>query len=203
MEKPFHSELSVYIGQNDIDGANAVIMKEMGKIAVHHRADFIDLLVNSDAPAHADFADEQLINMYFDNIHKKEMLIGTALLVNMHNKSVGFDGEREINDDATKASYRVMSNFFGGITGIPNSAGYKKAHEYDWKHSDLFGLGAVKAGVGVAKNIKARNDMKKAAEAERIRIAEAKAKKLKTGLIIGGTVVGLVVIGLLIYKFKK
>jgi hypothetical protein len=203
LETPFHTELAVYVNQNDVDGANAVIMKEMGKIAVHHRGDFVDLLTNSDVPANAQFADDQLMKLYFDNINKREMLIGTALLVNMHNKVSGFDGKDEINDAATKSSYKVMSNFFGGIEGIPNSKGYIEEHQFDWKYSNLFGSAIVKGAVNVGKKLKANNDMKRSMEAEKKAIADKKAKTLKTGLIIGGVVVGLSIIGLLIYKFKK
>ncbi len=203
METPFHTELSVYINQNDVEGANAVIMREMGKVAVNHRGDFVDLLVNSDVPANAQFADDQLLNLYFDNLHKKEMLIGTALLVNMHNKVSGFDGKDEINDAGTKASYKVMSNFFGGIEGIPNSKGYIEQHQYDWKYSNLFGSGIIKGAVNIGKKLKARNEMQKSMAAEKQAKKTKKDNTLKTGLIIGGVVVGLAVIGLLIYKLKK
>lgn len=218
--KPFHSQLSIYIGQNDIVGANELIMSEMGKIYVYHRPDFIALLQNSDLPAHADFADEQLINMYFDNLHKKDLLVGSALLVNDKNKQSGFDGEMEINDKAVKDCYKCMSSFLGGIPGIPNSMGYIKEHQFDWKANGFDGeqqsnaIGAVlgTAAIGGAAkliaNRKTNKENAKIAMQNRIAIekqkqADRKAKNLRTGLIVGGIVAGLIVVGVLIYKFKK
>jgi hypothetical protein len=219
--QPFHSQLSIYIAQNDIVGANELIMCEMGKIYVDHRPDFIALLQNSDLPAHAEFADEQLINMYFDNLHKKDLLIGSALLVNDKNKQSGFDGEMEISDKAVKDCYKCISSFLGGIPGIPNSAGYIQQHQFDWKSTGIDGeyqsnfpgavaLGAAAIG-GASKIIanrrtnkdKAKADMQKAIQLKKQQAAANKAKNLRTGLIVGGIVAGLIVVGVLIYKFKK
>ena len=208
--KPFNSQLSIYIGQNDISGANSLIMSELGRIYVNHRPDFIALLQNSDLPAHAEFADEQLINMYFDNLHRKDLLVGSAILVNEHNKQSGFDGEMELSDKAVKDCYKTMSNFLGGIPGIPDSAGYIKERQFDWKYSEAIGatLAAGKAIGGVVKNRQnAKADMQKAILLEKARKEreekERKAKNLRTGLIVGGVVAGVLVIGILIYKLKK
>src|SRR6185369_18021798 len=138
MNTPFHQELAVNIRENNVLGANRVIMGELGNIVVNHRQDFVDLLVNSDAPAFAELADRELVNMYFENIHKKDLIIGTALLVNIHNKTEGADGESEINDVGVKAAYKVMSSCFSGQVG-PITPQEIAAHRYDWQHSNILG----------------------------------------------------------------
>jgi len=106
MDTPFHQDLATNIGEDNIVGANRVIMTELGKVVVHHRQDFIDLLVHSDAPAYAELADKELIDMYFENLHNKDLIIGTALLVNIHNKTMNADGENEVSDTGVRRLIR-------------------------------------------------------------------------------------------------
>jgi len=206
MISDFHYNLAGHISQNDIDSANSVVMMELGRIAVNHRADFIDLLNHSDAPAHADFADGELVKLYMDNVHKKDLLIGSAYLVNMHNKTVSADGREDVSNRGVKSAYRVMSCFYGQMA--PKEGGRTTERSEEWK-SSVVGLGlAAKVGIGLVKNkLKAKSDLsnamieqrrlqKEAAEKEK----EKKSKNLKTGLIIGG---GLLVLGLVIYLVKK
>lgn len=175
MNTDFHKNLSVCVSNNNVGAATSVIMDELGHMVVHHRADFVDLLVNSDAPADAKMADAALIDLYFENIHKKELLIGTALLVNMHNKVDGFDGVGEVSDLGVKASYRILNtNFIRSRSGAEADA-----HRYDWKidgeantgpkyysakggeeQSQFWGA-AIAGGMGLAGKIKDSRHKKK------------------------------------------
>jgi len=226
MNTPFHQELATNISENNILGANRVIMGELGNVVVNHRQDFVDLLVNSDAPAFAELADKELVDMYFENLHKKDLIIGTALLVNIHNKTEGADGESEINDVGVKAAYKVMNSCFSGQVG-PITPQEIAAHRYDWEHSNIFGSNIIKAGIKGAKllkNLKANqnasqsqnvsqnksvakaNVMQSIATQRKMQSDIAQAKKdrnLMIGLAVGGGVVLVAIIGLLIYKLKK
>ncbi len=231
----FHPNLKYYVSQNNVGGANRAIMQELGKAVVHHRADFVDLLQNSDVPAHAELADAELLKLYFDNLHSKELIIGSALLVNIHNKTSGFDGSDEINDKAVKSCYRVMSNFFGANTAPTKQD--KENHQFDWKYDALADREQksgfvwdtlVKGGVGItgkvldaqnkkkygaldaltAKN-QAKAEMAQSVIAERqAQIAniqknkDQKAKNLKLGLIIGGSLLALGIGAFIYYKMK-
>ncbi len=228
----FHSELASNVNRNDIVGANDVLMKELGKVAVHHRPDFIALLKTCEVPAHESFADQDLVNMYFENLPKKELLIGTSFLVNMHNKKAGFDGEPEISDEGVKASYKVMTSYFYGQDAIETSPdGRSHYRNTDWKNgfdgteekSNLI-LGAL-AGIG-NKVLESRNKKKfgaldalkakQYAKAEMIKsmaaerkikadadaVAKAEKSKMMRIGLIAGGVVLLGVIGVIIYKMK-
>ncbi len=132
----FHKQLAICISRSNMAAANELIMAEVGKAIVHHRADFIALLANSDAQADADMADAYLIDLYMNNIHKKDLILGTAFLVNNNNKTIGADGETEISDQGVKQSYQAMiNNFSGGFLGIPSPTGEQVAqHRMDWAY---------------------------------------------------------------------
>ncbi len=224
---PFHEKLALNLSQNNLGGANCVVMQELGKVAIHHRADFVDLLVNSDAPADAELADAELLNLYMDNIHKKELLIGTAFLVNLHNKKPGFDGEQEINDVGVKSSYQVMSNFFGQMDVVGNGRDkYKRSEE--WKSGFIVDT-ILKGATGITGKVldgqnkkkygaldalkakqKAKSDIAQSMMAERQKQIdniqkekEEKGKILKIGLIVGGSLIALGIGAFIYLKIRK
>ncbi len=229
MDTLFHRKLAICLNRNDVDGANSVIMSELGKVAINHRADFVELLKNSDAPADAELADAELLRLYFDNIHKKETLIGTAFLVNMHNKVSGADGESEIDDTGVKASYKVMTSYFAGM---PLSMQEIEDHQFDWMKEQTSGFiwdTIAKGAVGITQGVQKSQHQKKYGALEALQAQqkakadlaqsmiaqrqaqidgikkkeEQKAKNLKIGLIVGGSVLGLAIVGLIYYKIKQ
>jgi len=95
----FYNDLTTYIKSNDIDGANAVIMNELGTLMVKDRENFIALLQNSDIEANDAMSDAELIQAFINNIHfNRKLIIGSAFLVSHSKKIVSFDGEEEISD---------------------------------------------------------------------------------------------------------
>ncbi len=215
----FLESLSACFNRNDMAGGNAVIMKELGRIAVHHRRDFMDLMDAEDEKV----ADADLVNLYFENIDKKETLIGTAFLVNMHNKSVSADGDGEVSNDGVIKAYKIL----GGYLGVPPSIEQVKNSEFDWnpeKKSEFWGA-LVTGATGIVKGVQdsqhkkkygaldslkaqqqAKADLAASIMAERkaqivaIKKKEAdKAKNIKIGFIAGGSLLGVI----LYIKFKK
>ncbi len=207
-------------------------MKELGRVAVHHRADFVDLLNHSDVPAHGDMADAQLVKLYIDNIRKKDIVIGTALLVNMHNKTVGFDGQDEISNAGVKQAYKIMSSYLvGPASNAVLEAERQLYKRSDWMPEQQSGFiwdTIAQGGMGIANKVidnqhnkkygaidslqaaqKAKSDLAQSMVAQRqaqidnaAKAKELKAKNLKIGLIVGGTVVGLAIAGFIYYKLK-
>ncbi len=233
MDTLFHQNLASHIRQNDMIGANSVVMGELGKIAVNHRTDFIDLLNHSDVPAHGEMADAQLVKLYFDNIQKKEMLIGTAFLVNMHNKTARFDGSSEVSNIGVRAAYKAMSSSLVGP--VPNSTIEYERQKYknvDWIPEDTSGFiwdTVAKGAVGITGKVldgqnkkkygavdalqaqqQAKADLAKSMIAQRqaqidaaAKAKELKSKNLKIGLIVGGSVLAIAIGGLIYYKLKN
>lgn len=136
-------------------GGSTVIMRELGKVAVHHRGDFIDLVDATDEK----IADADLVNMYFDNIDKRETLIGTAFLVNMHNKTLGADGDHEVSNNGVIKVYKIL----GGFLGVPPSVDQRDDSEFDWnpeKKSEFWGA-LVTGATGIVKGVQDSQHKKK------------------------------------------
>jgi hypothetical protein len=109
----FYQELADYLKSHDTDNANKVVMAELGNILVKERENFIALLRYSDLAVSDTANDAELIEQFVNSAHNnRKLLIGAALLVNQHNKQVGFDGEEEISDAGVKAVHKVMYNHF-------------------------------------------------------------------------------------------
>ena len=141
-------------------------------------------------------SDENLIELFVKNAPtNKNLCIGAAILINMENKRVGFDGDDKINDDAIKASYSVLQEEFSGIAGLL-LAGAKLA-------------GGVIQNKQAQAQAQAQDKMNAALIRKKQAAAKAKAeadkkKQTKKYLLIGGISLGaILVIGLIIYAVKN
>jgi len=238
----FQHSFDSYVNENDIDEANRVLMQELGSILLSDRSDFVALLVESGVKASVDISDANLINLFIENIQSnKELMVGTALLINHHNKTMGFDGDNEINDQSVKDSYSVMYSYFDDVYDVDDEGNsefvgalIKGASSLMNKNGNGGGGGdaqntLAKGGVGIANKLlenrrrskhgaidelykqrEAKRQMVKAVMEQRQKEQQVKAEQLKAkqkntkiGLIIGGSVFGLVVIGGLFYALKK
>jgi len=175
-------------------------MTELANILVRNKADFVDMLNESSVYATISMSDAELINLFINNAQSnKKLLLGAALLTNMHNKQMGFDGEDEISDGGVKNSYAVMNSYFNDS-------------EPPEEHSNLV-LGMLLKGA--KKLIDKRKDGKggdsEAArqqmllQAKMQREAEAKAKKRKTlnAILIGSGALLIGIIAVVVIKKRK
>lgn len=223
----FYTELAEYTKSGDIKSANSIIMFEVGKSLVNDREDFIALLKSSGIYAESTESDTELIQKFINNINtNKQLIIGTAFLVGHKNKVESFDGEEEISDAGVKAMNKVIHSYFD-TRNMPDSAD----NYYENASGDV--VGAVAQGVGelaklggkisegqqkkkygaldlASKKEEAKQQIVKAAMEQRIaqqqaiqKQKEQKAKTTRTALIIGGSVLGVVLIGTIIYLIKK
>lgn len=109
----FHNKLAQLVEVNDGRTANSLLMQELGVCLVKSRKDFVDLLTESGIGADENMTDTQLVKLFMDNISKnRKLVLGSALLVNMHNKLENFDGDNELCDTAVKQSFNVMQEYF-------------------------------------------------------------------------------------------
>jgi cobalamin biosynthesis Mg chelatase CobN len=116
----FYNNFVDSYNEGDVASANASLMKELGNILVRNRQDFIDLLNESGIDAMADMSDTTLVDLFVNNVAtNKKLILGASLLVNMHNKQMGFDGEEELSDEGVKAGYEVMCSYFNADGNVP------------------------------------------------------------------------------------
>lgn len=200
----FYSEFSSALGDGDVSGANASLMKELAAILVNNKSDFVDMLNESGIDADADMSDAELIQLFVDNAStNKKLILGAALLVNVHNKKMGFDGEDEISDDAVKQSYFTMKSCFVDAPSDDEDFSYFPIGLAISAGSKILGKGidAVKER-GAAKD-KMREEARKRREEERRRAEEARKKRQQNMLIYGGVaIVGILVIGVILIRRK-
>jgi hypothetical protein len=218
----FYNDFLSNYDNKDLEGSVTSLLSEVGNIIVTNRGDFEDLLTESGVLG--DFSamsDAQLVDAYIENINKnKDLQLGTSMLVNFHNKQSSMDGESEMDDACVKAGYHTLKVYFGS----PSENYYNAAGVV---------VGAVAQGVGeVAKlggklsdakqkkkygaiDMAAKKQDAKAIMTQQILAQrqaqieaqkskqEATAKTTRTVLIIGGSVVGLAIVGFIIYKLRK
>lgn len=225
----YYKELAAYIKEHDLEKANRVIMQELANIFVKKREDFIYMLTNASLDANKDMTDGQLIDLFLDNVHSnKKLLLGTAFLIAHNNKVVSFDGDEEISESGLKATHKVLYNYFDAHEYDNfDSESYSNAVDPVSAIAEALGAGAKlgtaiteKKSLGQKQNIASTELMGKKAEAKqqlvqsilsqrqaeqagKLAKQESISKNKKIALIIGGSVLGLALIGLVIYKLKK
>jgi hypothetical protein len=219
MEKQFYIELNDYIKADDINGANTVIMSELGKILAQDRESFITLLRYADLPASEQNSDAELIDMFVTHVPtNRNLLIGSAFLVNHANKIVGFDGVASVSDEAVKSVHKTLYNHFnagelemeehsnavGAIAGAIQEGTKLAGSVIQNQHNKKFGAQDL-----LLKQQNAKIDMAKAA-AEQRQIQQADKTKLKTekektkrNFIIAGSVVGGLILLAGVYFLSK
>lgn len=109
----FNSFIEEY-NSGDKKAATIFLMKELGKILVRNRKDFVDLLNESGIYATESMSDKQLIDTYISNLENNPKLaLGSSLLLNMENQVQNFNGEEDsLNDDSVKAAYSTICDYF-------------------------------------------------------------------------------------------
>lgn len=225
----YYKQLAAYIKEHDLDKANRVIMQELANIFVKKREDFVYMLTNAGLNANMNMTDGELIDLFLDNVHSnKKLLLGTAFLVAHNNKVVSFDGDEEISESGMKATHKVLYNYFDADKYDNfDSESYSNAVDPVSAVAEALGAGAKlgtaiteKKALGEKKQIAQTELMGKKSEAKqqlvqsilaqrqaeqagKLAKQESIAKNKKIALIIGGSLLGLAVIGFIIYKVKK
>ena len=228
----FCEDFGSSIDCGDINGANTAIIKELSNILITRKQDFVNLLNQSGISASINDDNIYLIDLFVSNLpFNKRLMIGSSLLVNMNNQKSNFNGESEIDDKNVKDGYQVLKYCFsgeeysnetgpigastlggaasGGIAGIIAGAVGDIA-----KATSKVSEGQQKKKYGgqdlAGKQADARNQMiqailnKKQLQLETTKNAqEAKAKTKRLVYIIGGSILGLAIIGVAIYAIKK
>lgn len=236
MQSEFHNKLELFYKNNSSKDASKLLMQELGSILAKSKNDFVDLLNESGIYANKEMSNNELINLFINNIcFNQKLKLGTAFLVNMHNKSMNFDGNNEVSDSSVKTAYSMLHSHFSDDNDLEDED-YANADAYEYddseeEHANLGGgflSGIVEQGGNIAgkvmegqrkkkfgatdmveKKQEAKSQMQQAILAqqkvkvdEEAKHKESKAKTTKTVLIVSGVVLGLAIIGFVIYKIK-
>ena len=213
----FINKFNYALKEGDLQEANAELMRELAAILVRDKADFVDMLNESGVLADVETPDAQLIELFVSNVgQNKKLMLNSALLVNQHNRKMGFDGEQELDDNMVKESYLCMKSCF---TDEPISENYSNIAPA--LLVPLIGAGVKLASKGVDAAGKRRSDKdqqklakqqmieeaRRRKEEEKRRLREEKEKReerrRKTMLYAGLGVVGLAIIGFIVYRATK
>lgn len=195
----FYSQFNAAVSDENISEANATLMKELGKILVLNKSDFIDMLNKAGIETSEDQGESELIELFVNNApNNKKLLLGASLLINFHNRKTGFDGEEEIDDDGVKKGYFIMSSCFCD-------------NEEERSNFIPFGLiarGAKKGIDAIRERRTAKDKMQEEAikrkEEERKRrevMREKQQKKERNILLFGGiAIIGLIAVGVIVMR---
>lgn len=201
----FYSDFEGSVEQGDIVSANNALMKELANILVRNRTDFVHLLNESGVNANVQMSDSNLVNLFIENVgQNKKLALGASILVNIHNRRMGFDGEDEVSDTGVKNGYVVLQEYFsnfGPVTAIAEGIG----KGIDLGSKGLEGHQKKKYGAQDALIAKrnAQATMNQQVLAQRQQDAAEKNKNKRTLLIVGGVVLGLAIVAGVIYAIKK
>ncbi len=111
----FYKDFVKYAKARQKLDANAVLMKELGRIMVHDRENFIYVLKHAGLSVPDNSSDVELINIFVRNIPKnRTLLLGTSFLISHHNKMVSFDGEEYTSNICANAIQKSMHSYFDG-----------------------------------------------------------------------------------------
>lgn len=216
----------------DINGAKDAMLNELANILITKKEDFVHLLNESGIDASMEDNNIRLINLYVQNApFNKRLMVGTSLLVNMNNLKSDFNGESNIPDERVKDGYQVLKSCFSsedysnetgpiGASTLKGAASGGLAGTIAGAVGDIakattkISEGNQKKKYGgmdlASKQADAKNQMiqailnKKQLQLETAKKEqEDKAKTKRLVYIIGGSVLGLAIIGIAIYAIKK
>lgn len=90
--------------------ANIYLMYVIGELLIKDRENFVHLLKECGIDANVTDSDASLINKYVNNLVNRKLLLGTAILIETHNKKMGFNGEDTSSD--VNEIYNTMKVYY-------------------------------------------------------------------------------------------
>jgi len=206
----FNTQFRQNVQGNNVSGVRDTIMRELGRILVDDKQDFVNLLRESGVDASPSDSTMDLIDAYSQNIpNNKKLMLGSSLLVQQKNKVVGADGTSQISDSNVKVGYEVLKSCFDAesysnavdpVTAIAEAVG--KVAEAQGKGIDLAHTvvkGKQQQKYGGQQLAAQQNAAKTSLLQAAFDYKKSKGEKeggSKTGIILG--VAGLLVVGIII-----
>jgi len=219
MAKEFYNDLIKYVSASDTANANSLLMREVGKSLAKDKANFVELLTTNGVPANDSMTDLELIDAFVNNISdNKGLKISTAYMINKRNSFLSADGTEQLSDKGVKVSYKVMNDFFdetddteeyqnaiGAIAGAVGGLANLGSGIVEGRNKKKYG-----ATDALQKQAEARQQLVQSVMAQRKAETDAKQKQLESKaktkkilIISGASLLGLVLVGFIVYKFKN
>lgn len=211
----FCDDFNVCLNKGDYTSANEVLMHELGATLVRRKQDFVHLLNESGVPAKMSDSDAELIDTFVNNIpYNKNLMLGSSLLVNMQNKELNFDGDAKLSDENVKNGYHVMKTYFIDENYSNAAAAIAAAVGSIAKATDTVSQGQQKKKYGGLEMAQKQQEAKQAMIAAAMQAKQAnlaakqkdeenKTKTKKLVYLIGGSLLGLIVLGVTVYQLRK
>lgn len=141
----YNTTFNNYIHKQDLESAYDKMISELGSLLITNKSDFIDMLNESGIEADESMPKNQLIELFTANTDNKQMLLGASLLINQHNQTNGFDGEKQISDEGVKLGYAVLNENF-------NSDEQEEVGDEEFSYIAPLIAGLVKGGAALWRN---------------------------------------------------
>jgi hypothetical protein len=192
---------------------HSLIMQQMANILATEKDSFVDLLEANDIPID-NMEDTKLIDIYIDNLPEDDSLKAcTAYLLNEK-----INGEKKVENKEVKSIFDVIYDFWNEPKSeIAGTGVVKSLADLGGKFADIQSQKKYGASTLLSKKEEARTEMLKTLQAQKqAQIdtqktlsdqqkvkTEAKSKRINTIIIASSIVVGLGIIGTLIYFLKR
>lgn len=203
---PFHQNLQTYLKAKQGSNAYQVVLNELAICLVQDKEGFVTVLNNAGIPSNMDDSDLVLIEKFVQNAPRnKKLLLGASLLINHRNKVSNFDGDEVISDAGVKNTYKVLYHNVGGVGDLLKGAIdvggkiYQKESGKQTQFSDALN----KQREARQQMLQSVLNQKQAESTDKKGSANTKRKSKTTLIIVAGSLVGLAIIGFIIYKVNK
>jgi len=202
----FHKELSDYLRAKQGTNATNLVLSELGKCLVQEKENFVEVLNNAGIPASVNDGELILVEKFVQNApSNKKLLLGASLLVNHRNKVINFDGEEEVSDAGVKNTYKTLYYNVAGAGGLIKGAieTGSKIYEKESGKQTQFSDALKKQREFRQQLLQSALNEKKAQSDTKKSSGNTKRKAKTTLIIVGSVLVGLTIIGFIIYKVRK
>lgn len=200
----FHQELQNYLQAKQGKNAYNVVLNELAKCLINDKEGFVAVLNNAGIYAQSDESDIVLIEKFVQNAPRnKKLLLGASLLINHNNKVTNFDGDEEISDAGVKNTYKVLyHNALGGLIGGAIQTGGQIFQKESGKKTQ-FSDALNKQREARQQMLQSVLNQKQSESTSKKSEVPTKRKSKTTLIIVASALVGLTIIGFIIYKVRK
>ena len=205
----FEQELS----KGNYTNANLYLMYVLAELLVKDRENFVHLLNESGVPSSVNETDASLIDKYVNNLVNRKLLLGSAILIQTHNKKMGFDGD---SDTEVNKIYNAMKIYH--FDNYSNAGGADPVSAVAEAVAQSAKLGTAITGRKAAKESRPYELLSQKAQTKQALVDNAlktrqaqieqetknkeQSEKTKRYLLIGGAVVLVGVLGFFMLRKK-